>query len=149
MKTIDYMIETGQETNRLFPGRVVAVRPDDSYVVSFEDEEQDPLACELLHTHEGRDLQLKRGDRVLVWLPGKNGKRGVILGRIGTKATAPQQKKEVPNELTFESKGAITLKCGESSIILRADGKILLKGKDLVSHARRTNRIKGGAVAIN
>ena len=29
------------------------------------------------------------------------------------------------------------------------DGKILIKGKDLVSHAQRTNRIKGGSVAIN
>ena len=43
----------------------------------------------------------------------------------------------------------VTLKCGDGSIAMRRDGKILIKGLDLVSHAARTNRVKGGSVAIN
>ncbi|HKM56274.1 MAG TPA: hypothetical protein VJY33_22910, partial [Isosphaeraceae bacterium] len=59
------------------------------------------------------------------------------------------QPDEPPDELIFEAKQSLTLKCGEGSITLRGDGKILIKGKDLVSRAQRMNRIKGGAVAIN
>jgi len=43
----------------------------------------------------------------------------------------------------------MTLRVGNGSITIRGDGKILIKGSDLVSHAQRTNRIRGGAVSIN
>lgn len=55
----------------------------------------------------------------------------------------------LPDELVIEARKNLTLRVGEGSITIRADGKILIKGKDLVSHAQRTNRIKGGSVAIN
>ena len=51
--------------------------------------------------------------------------------------------------MVLEAKRRLTLKCGDGSITIREDGKILIKGKDLVSHATRMNRIKGGAVQIN
>jgi len=43
----------------------------------------------------------------------------------------------------------VCLRVGDGSITIREDGKVLIKGKDLVSHAQRMNRIKGGAVSIN
>ena len=55
----------------------------------------------------------------------------------------------VPDELVLEAKHTLTLRVGDGSITIREDGKILIKGKDLVSHAARTNRIKGGSVQIN
>jgi hypothetical protein len=55
----------------------------------------------------------------------------------------------VPDDLVLEAKETVTLRCGDGSITIRADGKILIKGKDLVSHAQRANRIKGGSVSIN
>ena len=48
-----------------------------------------------------------------------------------------------------EAKHQLTLRVGEGTISIREDGKILIKGTDLVSHAQRMNRIKGGAVSIN
>ena len=56
---------------------------------------------------------------------------------------------QVPEELLLEAKHSLTLRVGDGSITIREDGKILIKGKDLVSHATRLNRIKGGAVQIN
>jgi hypothetical protein len=43
----------------------------------------------------------------------------------------------------------IVLCCGESSITLTAAGKVLIRGKYLVSRSSGVNRIKGGSVQIN
>lgn len=91
---------------------------------------------------------IEEGDAVLVWLPRGAADRGVVLGRI---CTAPRSTPgtDTADELVLEAKSCITLKCGDGSITIRDDGKILIKGKDLVSHAKRANRIKGGSVTIN
>jgi hypothetical protein len=86
---------------------------------------------------------------VLVWLADDDDERGVIIGRIGPSHAPAPPPEELPEELVIEAKNNLTFKCGEGSITLRSDGKVLIKGKDLVSRAQRMNRIKGGAVAIN
>ena len=43
----------------------------------------------------------------------------------------------------------IVLRCGKSSITLRADGKIIVKGKNLVSRASESNKVRGASVNIN
>jgi hypothetical protein len=41
------------------------------------------------------------------------------------------------------------LRCGEGSITLTRDGKIVLRGKHIVTHASGVNRIRGGSVELN
>jgi hypothetical protein len=115
-------------------------------LVSFEGSGR--LACDVLCTSEGPAPRLAPGDTVLVWAATAEGGRGVILGRVGA-SRAPAPREEPPDELVIEAKKNLTIKCGEGSITFRGDGKVLLKGKDLVSHAQRVNRVKGGSVAIN
>ena len=103
------------------------------------------LVCDLLQSSEIALLQLAEGDQVLVWVPGEEGDRGVVLGRI----LSPSRPKPETEELLIQATKNLTIECGEGSITLRGDGKVLIKGKDLVSRAQRMNRIKGGAVAIN
>ena len=105
---------------------------------------------------------------MLCWVDAEAPNRGLILGRIGSSVapahtndardpsegtlpvhTRPQPAIETPDELVLEAKHSLTLRVGDGSITIREDGKILIKGKDLVSHAQRMNRIKGGAVSIN
>jgi hypothetical protein len=43
----------------------------------------------------------------------------------------------------------IRLSCGRSSITLRQDGKIVIKGTHIVSRSEGPHRIKGGSVTIN
>jgi hypothetical protein len=95
-------------------------------------------------------LLLVEEDVVLVWRTTDVSDRGVILGRIG-QSHAPKvfEGDAVPEELVLEARKSLTLRVGEGSITIREDGKILIKGKDLVSYAQRMNRIKGGAVSIN
>jgi hypothetical protein len=43
----------------------------------------------------------------------------------------------------------LVLRCGKASITLSPEGKIVLRGTDVVSHASGRNRIRGGSVQIN
>ena len=52
-------------------------------------------------------------------------------------------------KITFDAKQEILLRCGKSSILLRRDGKIVIKGSNLVSRSSATNKIKGSSVSIN
>jgi len=52
-------------------------------------------------------------------------------------------------EVTIDGREQIVLRCGKSSISLGKNGKIILKGIDVVSRAIRGNRIRGGTVKIN
>lgn len=107
------------------------------------------VPCSVLETASGR-LALDAGDVVLVWMAEETA--GVIIGRIsaGRQTQAADQNEEaLPETLVVEATEQIVLRVGDGSITIRADGKILIKGTDLVSHATRMNRIKGGAVAIN
>jgi hypothetical protein len=52
-------------------------------------------------------------------------------------------------KIVLDGQEEVVLRCGQSSISLRKDGKIIIKGTDLTSRASRTNKIKGGAVKIN
>jgi hypothetical protein len=49
----------------------------------------------------------------------------------------------------IEGHDELVLRCGEASITLRRNGKIVLRGACLESRAKGTNRIKGGAVEVN
>lgn len=51
--------------------------------------------------------------------------------------------------VVIEGQDEIVLKCGEASITLRRNGKVIVKGTNLESKATGTHRIKGGSVEIN
>lgn len=49
----------------------------------------------------------------------------------------------------IQAESSITLRCGQASITLTADGQVLLRGSYVSSHSTGTQRIKGAAVRIN
>jgi hypothetical protein len=149
MDSGDFLLDNNIRIKQAFIGVVLHVHAHLIVLVGCQGEESGELLCDVLQTSNGSGLRLAVGDNVLVWLPGDEQERGIVLGRIGP-SRAPDSKQEgTPDEVVIEAKKNLTFKCGEGSITLRKDGKILIKGKDLVSQARRVNRIKGGAVTIN
>jgi hypothetical protein len=103
----------------------------------------DAYLCDMLD-NGGGPLALHPGDLLLA-LPPDNTGRGVVLGRVGPwRAPQPQAR------LTLEATEVLTLKCGEVSIDLRAaDGKLMLRGEDLLLRAKGSQRLRAGSVAIN
>lgn len=132
-------------------GRVLAIDADGAVVVDLE---SDLLTCDRICGSDGRPTRVDIGESVVVvTFAGES--RGVVLGRLATPAIiaewerADAARDEAPDTLVLEAKESLTLRVGDGAITIRADGKILIKGKDLVSHAKNVNRIKGGAVSIN
>lgn len=59
------------------------------------------------------------------------------------------QIEEDDQKIDITLKKAISLKCGKASLIITPNGKILLRGKYLLSRASGVNRVQGGSVRIN
>ncbi len=51
--------------------------------------------------------------------------------------------------IVLEAHDEIVLKCGEASITLTKAGKIIIRGKYIVSRSSGVNRIMGGSVQVN
>jgi hypothetical protein len=51
--------------------------------------------------------------------------------------------------VVIEADEEIELKCGQGSITIRKDGKIVVKGTNLLSRSSGPNRIKGGSISLN
>lgn len=49
----------------------------------------------------------------------------------------------------LEGQDEVVLRCGAASITLRRNGKVVIRGTRVVSHAESTNRVRGGSVQIN
>lgn len=96
-----------------------------------------------LESHGNSGLVLKVGDRLLVAL-GDGDCPSVALGRIGR-----YDVQRPGTNVTIEATESLTLKCGEASIDLRADGKVMVRGEDVLLRAKGTQRIRGGTVSIN
>jgi hypothetical protein len=140
--------DLGSSTGLIQRGHVNLVLNDSTVVVCLGPGSEQ-VVCDVLYTSS---RPLCPGDPVLVWGGGSTDDTPVVLGSIGpsrASGSIVEAQREVPDELVLEATKGLTLKCGEGSISIRADGKILIKGKDLVSHAQRMNRIKGGSVSIN
>jgi hypothetical protein len=108
-----------------------------------------PIRCDFLETAQNASLQIQPGDLVLVLHPESPGENGCVLGRVGRYRSQEAEPATRPDHLVIEAGESLTIKCGESSVDLRKDGKVMIRGSDVLSRAKRTNRIKGGSVAIN
>lgn len=69
--------------------------------------------------------------------------------RISEDDILPDVVKVDGRRVVIEGQEEITLKCGESSITLTKAGKIVIRGKYLLSRASGVNRILGGSVQVN
>jgi hypothetical protein len=86
-------------------------------------------------------LELAAGDAVLLSRHAEDAPP-VVIGRIGRYGRPAAR-------VTLEAGQTLSLKCGDASVDLRADGKVMVRGDDVLVHAKGTNRIRAGSVAIN
>ncbi len=52
-------------------------------------------------------------------------------------------------KIIIEGKDEVVLKCGDASISLNKQGKITIRGKQILNRATEVNRIMGGSVELN
>ena len=51
--------------------------------------------------------------------------------------------------MVVEAASELVLRCGEASLTLRADGKVVVRGTHILSHSSGPHRLKGGSFSIN
>jgi hypothetical protein len=66
-----------------------------------------------------------------------------------SRLTTPEVAEVDGKRVCIEGMDEVILRCGEASITLRRNGKVIIRGAYVESHSRGTNRIKGGTVEVN
>lgn len=144
-------------------GRVVALSPTGQAMVDFPGNAGGAVVARsivtLQHTSMSVPIPLPQ---VLLVFDENDISRPVIVGIVRdafinqapavAETVTQQTRSQQPADdrvRTFVAKDRLEFRCGKSSIELRNDGKVLIRGTQIVSRASRTNRIKGGSVAIN
>lgn len=122
--------------------QLVAVLPDGHLRVSTPAGIE--WRCQWLDTGSTPNPPLSAGDTLLVMPPDADGSPALAMGRIGT-----YQPQALPPTLVLGATESVSLRCGAASIDLRADGKLMVRGDDVLVRAKGTQRIRAGTVAIN
>lgn len=88
-------------------------------------------------------VPLRPGDRVLV-IP-VAGAGAVVVGRL----VGEDDDARVPEVLELVAAESLSLRCGPGQVAMRADGRVMVRGEDVLLRAAGTQRIRAGTVAIN
>jgi hypothetical protein len=119
-------------------------------LVDFPGNAAGPVPARLLVTADAAALQRAAAERTPAALVFEGGdpERPLIVGFV--QPPGPAQEVRVDGKrviLTGEEE--VELRCGEASISLKKDGKLVIRGAYVETRAKGTNRIKGGSVQIN
>lgn len=120
---------------------VVETRADGRLLVKVA--EGKLVVCDWLESHLTLGRAVSAGDAVLI-MADQIGATGILVGRVGSR-----QGHSPDGRLTIEASQQLTLLCGAASIDLRADGKVMVRGEDVLLRAKGTQRIRAGTVSIN
>ncbi len=79
---------------------------------------------------------------------------GLLHDQMPTKTptTVDPQKVEVEADgkrVEVEAADELVLRCGQASLVLRRNGRVIIRGTYVETRAKGVNRIKGGSVQIN
>ena len=139
-------------------GTLLSVTAEGVPLVDYPHNPHGPLqakvACDLAPE------QVASGSSVLILFENGDGQCPVILGAVSDRIPASSRdlvstrrwNGEVAvdgRRLVIEAKEEIVLRCGKGSITVRADGRVVIKGTELVSRSSGVNKIRGALVNIN
>jgi Domain of unknown function (DUF6484) len=127
---------------------------DKGPLVDFDGNPQGPLRARVSGTTSPiRPVVLADGQEVVLLVDPRPGRPPILLGvlrPLGTDAAATDVEARVDGRrVEIEGRDEIVLRCGEASITLRRNGRVVICGIQVETRAKGVNRIKGGSVAIN
>lgn len=84
-------------------------------------------------------------DLAWAWLGGPEG-TPLVLGLLRPPAPVVESDEEVT---TIQAKRRVELRCGPASLTLFADGRVEVRGTQILSRADGAHRLQGGSVHLN
>ena len=145
-------------------GRIVEITDDRRVLVDFpENRCGRPIEARFVSLGSS-PVESFQGAPVLMLFEDANPSLPIILGPILDRMPSSGQsgrpktagRRVISEQSTTERSIAVVeathellLRCGDSSVTMKRDGKIVLKGRTIVSRASRTNKIRGSSIAIN
>jgi hypothetical protein len=138
--------------NRIWTAKVARVTADGAVLVAVGKGREAPARI-LASVHAGH---LVTGTDVLLLQDEEPGAMPVIVGVVADKVSPATQAEPESWTTTIGNRNVkvvagedLRLECGDASIVLTRDGRIVLRGVQITSRASATNRIRGGSVEIN
>jgi hypothetical protein len=133
-------------------GQLVSIDADGQAFVDFPGNPSGPIAARLAISDLGMAelLDEPEAPEVLLVFEDNDRARPIIVGRV--RERLPSAGIEIHlrgRRFTVETDEEVELRCGDAKLRITRDGKVVVLGNDVVSRARRGNRIKGGTVNIN
>lgn len=143
-------------------GRIVRADPGGPVLVDYPGNPSGPLAARVLSSVPAHDLERAaaiEAPALLVFEEG-DGSLPIVTGLLASPTPhLDVALAEMPDEprvalldgrrVVLDGREEIVLKCGKSSLTLRRDGKVVLRGVTIVTDASGVQRIRGGKVQIN
>jgi Domain of unknown function (DUF6484) len=130
-------------------GLLVAIGEDGTPKVDFDgNPESEPIAAVSTVTVTKGDA----GREAVLMFEDGDARRPILLGLVKQPGSRPSQTAEVSldgEQVTVTADREVVLRCGHASIILTRAGKVLIRGKYVMTRSSGVNRIKGGSVQIN
>ncbi|MCY0986565.1 DUF6484 domain-containing protein [Nannocystis sp. ILAH1] len=131
-------------------GTIVAFEQGRGCIVDYPGNPAGPVPARLLVALDRAALRRAAAARTPAALlfEGGDPERPLIVGLV--QDAAPRRRSRVAGKrVVVTGEEELELRCGEASISLKKDGKLVIRGAYVETHARGTNRIKGGSVQIN
>ncbi|MCY1061373.1 DUF6484 domain-containing protein [Nannocystis sp. SCPEA4] len=119
-------------------------------LVDFPGNAAGPVPARLLVELDARALEVAVSTRQPAALMFEAGDpaRPLIVGLVQTPGSAREARVD-GKRVVLTGTEEVELRCGEASISLKKDGKLVIRGAYVETRAKGTNRIKGGSVQIN
>lgn len=159
---IDFSRPVKLSGNRV--GKLVGWSDSEGPLVDHASNPHGPIAARMTVPLDASTAQVAvdRGQDVLLVFEAERSDRPIIVGllqkpegrerRVEEKEAPSDQKLEAVvdgRSVVFDAKDEIVLRCGEASITLRRNGRIVVRGTHVETRSKGVNRIKGGVVRIN
>lgn len=142
-------------------GKLVAWNEAEGPIVDHSSNPHGPIAARSTVAIDAETARaaIENSQEVLLLFEAERSDRPIIVGLLQSVRSLRQseaQRSPTQREATvdgrrivFEARDEIVLRCGEASITLRRNGRVVVKGAYVETRAKGVNRIKGGVVGIN
>lgn len=142
-------------------GQVLGVNDDHTVVVDYPGNPATPVVARML-TSAANDLDVRQwlGQQALLVFENGDAQRPIVIGLLANTAAPVRTSNTLlrdhannvqlnGKQLKFDGSESVAIVCGKSSIVMHADGRVVIKGTRLVSRAAESNKIKGATIDLN